>query len=97
MELSQIFSFLVLGICATHVVWMASAQITSWWDIRKKSRPQTVLKSGPQQQRSDWYVFFNCADLLGPDPGKKVTDSARENKTQTTQKKPRPQIRQNAH
>lgn len=97
MELNQIFSYLVLGICATHVVWMASAQITTWWDVRKKNRPQTATHAEPIQQRSDWYVFFRCADLLGPDPGKKGNDTARENKTQTTQKKPRPQIRQNAH
>jgi hypothetical protein len=95
MELSQVFTFLVLGICATHVVWMASAQITAWWDIRKKSRPRTLLNAGPIQQRSDWYVFFSCSDLLGPDPVKKNTDAV--NETQTAQKRSRPQIRPSAH
>ena len=60
MELSQIFSFLVLGICATHLVWMAGAQITSWWDVRKNSRSLDTATAKPRQ-RSDWYVFFSCS------------------------------------
>lgn len=97
MEMSQVFTFLVLGICAIHLVWMANAQISAWWDVRKKNRPRTALNGEPIQQRSDWYVFFSCADLLGPDPVKKNSGTVKENKTQTAQKKARPQIRPSAY
>ena len=93
MELSQIFSFLVLGICATHLVWMAGARITSWRDVRKNSRSQTTTKPS---QRSDWYVFFQCSDLLGPDPAKKTTGSSKEKRAQTPQRPQRPQLRPSA-
>lgn len=95
MELTQIFSFLVLGICATHLVWMAGAQITSWWDVRKNSRAQDTATTKPRQ-RSDWYVFFRCSDLLGPDQVKKATGSSKEKRTQTPQKPQRPQLRPSA-
>ena len=98
MELSQYFTFLVLGISITHLVWQASEHIGSWWDVRRNHRSQsTAVNAGPVQQRSDWYVFFKCSDLVGPDPAKKSPASFKENRTQAPQKDPRPQIRQNAH
>ena len=92
MELSQSFLFLVLGIGATHLVWMAGARITSWWDIRKKSQALDTATTKPGQ-RSDWYVFFSCADLLGPTP---IKNPSKEKRTQVPQKPPRPQPRPSA-
>lgn len=96
MELSQIFSFLVLGICATHVVWMAGTRITSWWDVRKNRRSPDTATTKPRQ-RNDWYVFFSCSDLVGPDPVKKTTGADKEKSTRTPQKPQRPQLRPSAY
>lgn len=93
MEMNQYFTYLVLGVCATHIVWAASAQISAWRDVRKRNQPRTAINSGPIRQRGDWYVFFSCADLVGPDPVEKRSASVKENRTQTPQKYPRPQTR----
>jgi hypothetical protein len=97
MEMTQLFTFLVLGICATHIVWSASAQIANWWGARRDSRSRNTALAGPVRQRDDWYVFFNCSDLVGPDPIKKNTISANQNRAQKQQKNPRPQIRPSAN
>jgi hypothetical protein len=97
MEMTQLFTFLVLGICATHLVWTAGAQITSWWDARHNNQARnTAITARPVQQRGDWYVFFNCSDLLGPDPVKKNPGSVKEDKTLVQKKNQRPQIRPSA-
>ncbi len=97
MELTQVFTFMVLGICATHLVWMASAQITHWLDVRKTSRPQNAATNQKTvQQRNDWYVFFSYSALVGSDQVKKGTASVKENKTQKSLENPRPQRRPRA-
>ena len=97
MELSQYFTSLVLGTCVTHLVWTASAHISTWLDVRKNGRLQkTSVNAGPVQERGDWYVFFSCADLIGPDPAKKTTASVKEIRAQTPQKNPRLQARPSA-
>ena len=97
MELSQYFTALVLGTCVTHLLWTASAHISHWLDVRRNSRSQkTSVNAEPIQERSDWYVFFNCADLIGPDPAKKTTASVKEIRAQTPQKNPRPLARPSA-
>lgn len=99
MEMSQFFAYLVLGICATHLVWTAGTQITTWWNVRKNNNrsENTALHAKPIQQRSDWYVFFRCSDLVGPDPVSKKIAPPSENRAQKPQKNPRPQIRPTAH
>jgi hypothetical protein len=97
MELTQVFTFMVLGICAAHLVWMASAQITHWLDVRKASRPQNAATNQkPVQQRSDWYAFFSCSALVGSDQVKKGAVSIKENKTQKALENPHPQKRPRA-
>ena len=97
MELTQVFTFMVLGIGATHLVWMASAQITHWLNVRNTGRPQdAATNQKPVQQRNDWYVFFSYSALVGSDQVKKRTVSVKENKTQKPLKDPRPQRRPRA-
>jgi hypothetical protein len=97
MELSQYFTALVLGTCVTHLLWTASAHISAWRDVRKNSRSQkTSVNAEPIQERGDWYVFFSCADLLGPDRVKKSTASVKEIRPQTPRKNPRPLARPSA-
>jgi hypothetical protein len=97
MEQSQYFTYLVLGISVTHLIWQAGEHIGSWWDIRKDNRSRnTAVNQGQVQQRSDWYAFFHCSDLYGPDPIKKGPASVEESRTGTPRKSPRPQIRPNA-
>jgi hypothetical protein len=98
MEMTQYFTTLVLGICAIHLVWTASAHISSWWNARTNNRSQkSAVNAGAVQQRSDWYAFFHCSDLYGPDSARKSNVSVQENRTRTPQKNQRPQIRPTAH
>ena len=99
MELSQLFTLLVVGIGATHLVLMAGAQIGAWRDVRKNSRSQgTAMKENPIRQRDDWYVFFSCSALVGPDrieKGKAATKEDRPQNSTTTrpaQRRPRARL-----
>jgi hypothetical protein len=89
MEMSQLFTVCVLGICATHLVWTAAAHIGTWLGANKKN----ALHAGARQERSDWYVFFSCADLIGPEPKKTSRDTFRDDRPQVSKKDSRPQIR----
>jgi hypothetical protein len=97
MELSQLFTFLVVGIGATHLVWMASTQITAWRDVRKNSRSRgTAIKEKPIRQRNDWYVFFSCSALVGLDQIGKGNASIKENRQQLSEKNHKSQSRPRA-
>ena len=105
MESSLYFSAFVLTICAVHLVWTASAWLTIWWikniPLSKKQLALAANSDGPLQrqqvpQRSDWYAFFHCSDLVGKDPVKKKAATADQTKFKLDQKK-RPLQRSNAY
>lgn len=89
MESSQLFSLFVLTMCAVHAVWTASASLNTWWN-KNVSRPKQQvgavrntdgpLREAQAPQRSDWYAFFHCSDLVGKDPapGKAPADTRNE-------------------
>jgi len=94
MEINQYFASLVIGIGAIHLVWTACTQISARWNVHKNDRTQnTAVHAETTQQRNDWYVFFHCSDLYGPDTVTKSTASVKENRSHTAQKNPRLQIR----
>ena len=64
MEPVEIFAAGVLTICILHLASAIGVRIESWW--RKVSGAGKTVP-GPAVQRSDWYAFFHCADLVGPD------------------------------
>lgn len=89
MEASLIFSGLVLAMCALHLLWNASGRLETWW--RQQVPP--VTKRRGAVQRSDWYAFFHCADLVGPDP---AAGKTRETQTVAPDRQVRRQPRMNA-
>lgn len=64
MEPIEIFAAGVLTICILHLASAIGVRIESWW--RKVSGARKTV-AGQAEQRSDWYAFFHCADLVGPD------------------------------
>lgn len=93
MESLQIFTVAVLAVCAIHLVSTISARIFPWWEetVRRKdssfkssktaSSRIDLLQEIPIPQRSDWYVFFHCADLVGREPQKKMNPRVRLDRT----------------
>jgi hypothetical protein len=74
METNLYFSVLVLTTCALHLGSTASVWLSAWWDKNVSSPKQPAARSAasdgllprrPAPQRSDWYAFFHCADLVG--------------------------------
>ncbi len=75
MEPSILFAEFILGMCAVHLVGMASERVAKW---RAKSSPGQRTTSGnlvKKTVRSDWYVFFRCSDLYGKEPKKKQSQA----------------------
>ncbi len=78
MEYIEIFTAAILIIGALHFVVTVGTRVSLWWnetifgehvsakatDASSTSIAQVSASHG--QQRSDWYVFFHCSDLLGP-------------------------------
>ncbi|MGD9949092.1 MAG: hypothetical protein AB7U29_11515 [Desulfobulbus sp.] len=60
MELTQLFTGLVVLVCAIHLAGMIGRSI---FTLSAKS----VLDDEARQpkRRSDWYCFFHCSDLTG--------------------------------
>jgi hypothetical protein len=77
MEPSTLFAEFVLGMCAIHLIRQTSDQVLKWWAKSHPQQGKAVANAGQKVERSDWYVFFSCADLLGKEP-KKVQDQARK-------------------
>ena len=79
MEPSQYFSIGVLTICVIHLAATAWEGINAWWNeivqrknlagglAMKSTRRADAAPETPVQQRSDWYAFFHCSDLVGPE------------------------------
>ncbi len=64
MESSELFALGVLAICLMEIATKAGVRMQSWWNKRAgRQKPTPPMHSG----RDDWYVFFHCADLVGPD------------------------------
>ena len=77
MELNTYFSMLVLSICTMHLASKIDDQIFMRWRpfelvrnflYKSAARYYTPASSATKKQRSDWYVFFHCADLVGKEP-----------------------------
>lgn len=98
MESSMYFSMFVLAMCAVDLVWSACTRINTWWNknvaplhkpvIGTESR-KGVIQRKKTTQRSDWYVFFHCSDLVGPEPEIKNDPPRKPNVTVLHQKKTR--------
>lgn len=85
MEPSQYFSIGVIAICVLHLLSTAWEGITAWWNeivqrknhqgglAMKSTRNAAAALESQVQQRSDWYAYFHCADLVGPETPRKST------------------------
>ena len=83
MELTQYFSVFILSVCAIHLAVTTGVRMQSWWQEFSASRHRSqrplvqaargvgLLSKTHKQQRSDWYVFFHCADLVGKESSQK--------------------------
>ncbi|MFH0782599.1 MAG: hypothetical protein V2B20_11720 [Pseudomonadota bacterium] len=77
MEPSILFAEFILGMCAIHLIGMASDHVAQW---RAKSSPRQRTTSGDlvkKALRSDWYVFFSCSDLYGKEPKKEQSQAVK--------------------
>ena len=102
MESNQYFSVVILSVCAIHLAATAGVRMQGWWQAfiagrhRLQRPPVQVARGGVsfvakihQQQRSDWYVFFHCAELVGKEPSPKSDfHSSRERLVPPTKKVP---------
>ena len=78
MESIEMFAAAILIVGALHFVVTVGAGISHWWNgtvsgdhIPAKvtdvaSQSVDLLLATPKLQRSDWYVFFHCSDVIGP-------------------------------
>jgi len=74
-EPSTLFAELVIGMCAIHLVRQASDVVSRWWAQRHPGHAASE-QSAKKTVRSDWYVFFNCSDLVGKE-SRKVQEESR--------------------
>lgn len=90
METSLYFAEFVLTMCIVHLAWTASAQISTWWNekvlLSKKSTAiaencNGIFQKAQTAQRSDWYAFFHCSDLVGRDPLQQENVAVKQNRT----------------
>ena len=65
MEPSELFAAGVLTVCGIHLATVAGTRLESWW-LKTVGRKKPAVTTG--RQRSDWYAFFHCADLVGKEP-----------------------------
>ena len=98
MEPSQYFSIGVLTICVIHLVSTAWEGINAWWNeivqrknlagglAMKSTKRADMAPETQMQQRSDWYAFFHCSDLVGPEAPPKNATSAKPGRTAQQQK-----------
>jgi len=87
MELNLYFTGLVLLICAIHLATVVGHS------FKQPTQPGFSAATGLHAQlrvRDDWYVFFHCADLLGPDWPANRTQNDERNHTFQPQARPKP-------
>ncbi len=102
MEWNQYFSVFILSVIAIHLAATAGARLQSWWQgFYVEKHPghsaRDVDSVGlsakmPGKQRSDWYVFFHCSDLVGKEPAEKGSTSMSQEKV-ASQPQRRPSAR----
>lgn len=80
MESTQYFSIVVLVICAIHLAVTIGGRVASAWQalvaggqpsqrmLGQSGKGVSMSATPHKHQRSDWYVFFHCADLVGKEP-----------------------------
>ena len=94
MEPAQYFSLLVLLVCGIHLIAGISACIEARWPASAQKSAQAVHGVlAAAGQRSDWYVFFHCSDLVGKEPEKSVFAGPDKSYVQHT-RQPAPRRRQ---
>lgn len=91
MEPSILFTELVLGMCAIHLVRQASDAVTRWW-ARRHPGHAVSAQSAKKVVRSDWYVFFSYSDLVG----RKSRKIEGEGRNSAGQERPRRNVRRSA-
>ncbi|WP_143005427.1 hypothetical protein [Desulforhopalus singaporensis] len=64
MESGTFFAILVISVGALHLVWRAAAFAGKYFTRQHADRTRAREKN---IKRDDWYVFFNCSQLTGPD------------------------------
>jgi len=74
MEPAQYFSLLVLLVCVIHIVATISSRVQPRRPASAKMSAQSTKDAlaAAAPQRSDWYVFFHCSDLVGKEPLKNI-------------------------
>jgi hypothetical protein len=96
MEMNLYFSALVLTTCALHLGGTASAWIDTWWNknvplarnrAARAADSDGLFQTKSAPQRSDWYAFFHCADLVGREPETRRTPAVNHNKAVSDQKR----------
>jgi len=65
MEPIEMFAAAVLTVCVIHLAAVAGTGLQSWW---RKTNGRRKTADTIVRQRSDWYAFFHCADLVGREP-----------------------------
>ena len=78
MEPIELFAASVLTVCVIHLATVAGTRLESWW--RKTTGYRKPAVTG-NRQRSDWYAFFHCADLVGKEPSPRNHTSDSSTKT----------------
>jgi hypothetical protein len=84
MELIDIFTAAILMLSGIHLVAKAAARLQPWWT---ETFPEEKLS---MQTRSDWYVFFHCADLIGREPQQEKPPVPRVSVAPTEKRKRQP-------
>ncbi|EKD39892.1 MAG: hypothetical protein ACD_75C00259G0003 [uncultured bacterium] len=83
MDSSLGFAVFVLAMCVLHLVWTASVR---WLRHVSPLQKTAAREKGRAPRRSDWYVFFHCADLVGKDPVEKKSSADIPSRTVTERK-----------
>jgi len=93
MEPIELFATAVLTICGVHLASVAGTGLQSWW-LKTGGRKKPAVTPG--RQRSDWYAFFHCADLVGREPEAKNGAPGVGSRTGVTGKSRAPAVRRPA-
>ncbi len=93
MEPIELFATAVLTICGIHLASTAGTRLDSWWrkTAGRRKTTDTIVR-----QRSDWYAFFHCADLVGREPEAKNGTAGVNSRTGVTGRTRTPAVRRPA-
>lgn len=87
MDSLQLFTGLLLAVCAIHLIFSTKAIIGRWMEKNQDTFPM-LAKGKTKPVFFDWYVFFDPADLLGRQPRLR-SGKPRQDKKSTTGQRPR--------